>query len=144
MKLGRIFGVHWGMDDEWVITLEFSTKKGMQTNIKNADGLLHQFVPSHLEAVAESMPSNARHTKNQLRTRASTLGDVMLANCCTRVLTTSISIVKIANDRRKAKMSIIEAFSQDARLHWCHDLFIDVNMLTRSVEASLKRKELSW
>jgi len=53
----------------------------MRTNVKNAHGLLRGFVPSHLEAVAESVRSHASRVKKRPTTNARPLGNELVAYC---------------------------------------------------------------
>ena len=109
-------------------------EKGMRTNVKNAHGLLRGFVPSHLEAVAESVRSHASRVKKRPTTNARPLGNELVACCCTKL--------RIAIG--KAETNVVEARSNGQRQYRCRDLIMDTDMLTRSVKENLKRKKLSW
>ena len=119
-------------------------EKGMRTNAKNAHGLVRGFVPSHLEAVAESVRSHASRVKKRPTTNARPLGNELVVYRCTRLQATSFGATKLRIAIGKAETNVVEARSNGPRQYRCRDLLMDADMLTRSVEESLKRKKLSW
>jgi len=94
-------------------------EKGMRTNVKNAHGLLRGFVPSHLEAVAESVRSHANRVKKRPTTYARPLGNE-LGSCVSLHKTSSNTLRrheianrhwKGRNERRRSAFKRSEAIS---------------------------------
>ena len=119
-------------------------KKGMQTNTKNAHGLLRGFVPLHLKAVAESVQLHASRVKKRPTTNARPVGIELVAYRCTRLQATGFGTTKLQIAIGKAEMNVVEVRSYGPRQYRCCDLLMDADMLTRSTEEKLKRKKLSW